>query len=107
MAMMRKRPGTSRELWEVRRKAEKLGDYKCTSSERMVLGRLVGDGWTVFNRGWPDFLAIRDGQIRFIEVKSGERDRPSPHQQAVFKALAWHFGIDVEVLLPGGTRQGL
>lgn len=37
--------------------------------EKKVADQLRKDGWIVFKKGWPDFLAVRGNDIRFVEVK--------------------------------------
>jgi hypothetical protein len=38
-------------------------------SELAVFGKLEQMGFVVHRRGWPDCVAVRDGEVRFIEVK--------------------------------------
>ena len=38
-------------------------------SEHEVAQHLINKGFRVFNRGWPDFLAIRGEVVLFVEVK--------------------------------------
>lgn len=37
--------------------------------ERHCYDWLTANGWKVTRRGWPDFIAVRDGKVIFIEVK--------------------------------------
>jgi hypothetical protein len=69
-------------------------------SERAVGEKLIGEGWTVLKRGWPDFLAVKDDALRFIEVKGHKGAHLSPAQQLVAELLKDHFGIVVELLVP-------
>jgi hypothetical protein len=44
-------------------------------SERIVADHLMDQGFRVFSRGWPDFLAIRDdGVALFVEVKRDDQN---------------------------------
>jgi len=48
---------------------------------------LEKDGYKVFKNGWPDFLTVKDGKLRFIEVK--ERwDVLSKEQIAMMQILS-------------------
>jgi Holliday junction resolvase-like predicted endonuclease len=38
--------------------------------EKLVARALRRQGYTVLSHGWPDLLAYRDKELRFIEVKS-------------------------------------
>ena len=40
-------------------------------AQKEVASQLREQGWKVFERGWPDLLAIKDGQALWIEVKKG------------------------------------
>lgn len=62
----------------------------------MVHERLEEEGYTVLHRGWPDFCAIRDSEIRFIEVKC-LGDKLSEAQQQLHLILKL-LGIEVEVI---------
>lgn len=64
-------------------------------SERLVHDMLTEVGWTVHNSGWPDFLAVRDNELRFIEVKHAS-DEIRPNQAAVHRILQEH-GFPVEI----------
>lgn len=68
--------------------------------EIIVCAGLERDGWTVVKRGWPDFLAWRGHEIRFIEVKRKAGYRLRRSQAMVAKALKNCLGITVEVLSP-------
>ena len=45
-------------------------------AERFVAASLEGDGWTVLERNWHggggelDLIVLRDGKMRFVEVKA-------------------------------------
>ena len=59
--------------------------FPCTDSEVLCKRELIKDGWEVFRGGWPDFLALKEGKLRFIECK---RNGPlSPWQEALLNAL--------------------
>jgi Holliday junction resolvase len=75
-------------------------------AEIAVLIHLSRHGWTVVNRGWPNFLAIKDGQVRLIEVKRRRGARLTPNQQKVADILAV-VGLKVEILSPLEVKGGL
>jgi hypothetical protein len=68
----------------------------CTRSESRVLWDLVAEGWCVVRRGWPDFIAAKDGVVRLIEVKAGS-DQLTEEQARVHQLLR-QLGIHVEVI---------
>lgn len=67
-----------------------------TPAEQVVYDALVSKGYTVTNKGWPDFLAWKDGRAVAIEVKYGA-DRVWPHQNLVHETLR-SMGIPVQVI---------
>lgn len=70
---------------------------KSNRAEVEIKATLEAEGWLVYAKGWPDFLAVRGTEVRFIEVKpSNSRGALSPSQAAVAKALAL-VGVTVEV----------
>jgi hypothetical protein len=77
--------------------------FKGTLSEFRVFEELLRDGWEVWPKGWPDFLAVRGDEIRFIEVKSGN-DRLSPDQKDIFALINKHLGMHVEVIHLGPKK---
>ena len=71
--------------------------------ERQVADQLIADGWEVMKRGWPDFLAYKDGKVRFVEVKparSGKRAWTDLRttQLRMAEILFEAFGVEVEVM---------
>lgn len=70
-------------------------------AESELAEKLENDGWLVMKRGWPDFLAVKDGQLRLIEVKPHEQHRLSPNQQQLAELLRKHAGLNVERWYPG------
>lgn len=65
--------------------------------ERVVIEELMDAGWTVYNRGWPDLLAERDGLVRVIEVKRPGQGGMKPRQREIARALERLTGVRVEV----------
>jgi hypothetical protein len=70
--------------------------------ERAACERLWDEGWKVYRRGWPDFVATRGGEIRFIEVKKPKSRRYpvrhlDPDQERMAAILRAYFGIRVEL----------
>lgn len=67
--------------------------------ERMLFDEFTADGWEVFKRGWPDFIAVRNGQVVIVEVKPQPNSRLRHDQQFVTQLLADH-GLNVAVWNP-------
>ena len=65
-------------------------------AEREIREKLEADGWEVFAKGWPDYLAVKGDVVRFIEVKSAGQSQLSTAQQVVFDILT-KLGLTVEV----------
>ncbi len=83
-------------------------------AEHAVIRQLLDEGHEVWNNGWPDLVALRDGKIRFIEIKRDDQAQGylKPRQRAISSILEKYLGITVEVLRPsellggGAQRQG-
>lgn len=56
-------------------------------------------------RGWPDFLAVKDGRVRMIEVKPHAARTLSPAQARVAEVLAL-LGVEVELWSPPCGEEG-
>lgn len=67
------------------------------SLELKMQKELEHDGWEVAHIGWPDFIAVRNGKVRLIELKS-PHDKVSRVQERMHKLLRKAFGIKVEVI---------
>lgn len=63
--------------------------------EIQLVEELLAQGFHVFHRGWPDYVAVQGDVVRFIEVKP-PRGYLSIHQRAMARILA-RFGITVEI----------
>lgn len=76
--------------------------------EKAVAKELETEGWTVLHRGWPDFLAIRGDELKFIEVKPNPCDDDvsllSPYQKAMREALT-KIGVHVWIMGPGAVTE--
>lgn len=66
-----------------------------TPAEKQVIDRLKAAEYTVINKGWPDLLAERNGEVIAIEVK-GPHDEIKPHQRECHRMLK-QAGINVTV----------
>jgi hypothetical protein len=64
------------------------------AAEAEVWHTLTNKGWRVTKRGWPDFIAYKNGKIRVVEVKLHRGRRLKQVQRMVMKNLARH-GIEV------------
>jgi len=51
-------------------------------AEGLLWEDLVKRGWRVTKRGWPDFFAMKDGEIALIEVKH-HKGHPLKGEQAL------------------------
>jgi Holliday junction resolvase-like predicted endonuclease len=68
--------------------------------ELRVASYLERTGWEVLSRGWPDFVAVKGDQVRFIEVKPNKNQRGlSPAQRRIAEILK-RYGISVECFRP-------
>lgn len=70
--------------------------------ERAACEKLWKEGWKVYRRGWPDFVAVRGDEIQFIEVKPPRNRHHSAHgldpdQMRLAGLLKKHFGICIQV----------
>lgn len=69
-------------------------------SELQILGFLESEGYSVYKRGWPDFIAVKGDEVRFIEVKPPQGyPHLKPDQKKVASILS-KFGITVEIMTP-------
>jgi hypothetical protein len=68
--------------------------------ENIVRSKLEGDGWAVYHSGFPDFLCVKNGLLKFVEVKRSV-DAIRPHQKAVISALE-SCSVLVEVVYEDG-----
>jgi len=74
-------------------------------SEMAAVLYLRRRGYSVVRRGWPDFVAMRGDDVRFIEVK-GEQGHMKAPQLAVAAALQISTGTTVEVWPDGDGDRG-
>jgi Holliday junction resolvase len=77
----------------------RLGVRTSNDAEREIVAALEADDWEVLKRGWPDFVATRGSEVRFIEVKPSPDRTFSPNQRRVAEILS-RFGIQVELVTP-------
>lgn len=66
------------------------------ANERSVAVQLSDQGYKVLNRGWPDFLAVRGEEVRFIEVKPTCRHQLDVQQRLMADQLR-KIGVQVEL----------
>lgn len=69
---------------------------RASIAQDIVIKDLKQGGYEVLTTGWPDLVAFRDGDVRFIEVKSG-RSYVQPFQRRLHAVLQ-RVGIKVEVI---------
>ena len=79
------------------KKCREAGVRTINPTEMEVAESLIDDGWEVMKKGWPDFLAVRGDEIRFIEVKQ-KGQRLKPQQKRMAKILMEFLNIEVEVM---------
>jgi Holliday junction resolvase-like predicted endonuclease len=88
-----------------RRNRPKIGIRTLNETEIEACKFLEGLGYTVVKRGWPDFLAVRGDEVRFVEVKSSPNNEGlSPNQKKVARILE-KLGIRVELFHPGNKQE--
>jgi hypothetical protein len=68
-------------------------------AEAECVARLQARGWTVCRRGWPDFIAVKDGRIIAIEVKP-RHGQPVKREQAFVLDWLARAGLDVYTWTP-------
>jgi VRR-NUC domain len=73
---------------------ERNGGY-LQKHQNKIRRRLENEGWEILRGGWPDFICLKNGQVRFIEAKS-PRGKLTPLQKKVY-ALLETFGMNIEV----------
>ena len=66
-------------------------------NEKRYYNKLTKEGWKVAHAGWPDFIVIKNGKVRLIELKSGN-DRLSTRQKEMHKLIKEGMSIEVEVI---------
>ena len=78
---------------------------KETQKQKIFVKKLRDDGWLVFKindsyiSGFPDIIAIKDGVIRFIELKN--KDRPGSKlslEQVHLHSKMKDHGVEVEII---------
>ena len=65
-------------------------------SEIAVVQHFENEGYQMLKRGWPDFIAVKGSEARFIEVKRPPNPQLKPEQKRVAEILK-RFGIEVEI----------
>lgn len=68
-----------------------------TPRERYVYGQLLRNGYQIYRGGWPDFMVVKEGKVRFIEVKA-THDSVSKAQKRMHKAFRSFLKIEVNVV---------
>ena len=74
-----------------------IGVRTLNKAEVRIAQKLEAEGYRVIKKGWPDFVAVKNGNIRFIEVKRSRNQTLKKHQQEMREILQ-AFGIEVEVM---------
>ena len=62
--------------------------YGINQTEQKLKEILVGQGWNVIRKGWPDFACIKDGEMIFIEAKSYRGEMLKKEQHYILTNLA-------------------
>jgi hypothetical protein len=66
--------------------------------QNSVKKELEENGWTVYDKGWPDFLCVKDGKIMAAEVKNNG-DLLSIDQENILNTLLKF--LPVKTIHPG------
>lgn len=69
-----------------------------TKSEQFVAESLRSESWRILCSGWPDFLCLRKGAVKAVEVKCGDPLRPS---QIINHRWLKRAGLKIEVVNTG------
>jgi hypothetical protein len=120
-AFLKKKEEKLRELLEKQKDRERVttdGNYEdepeyleaTNFAEIKTKMLLEQDGYVVVKGGWPDFLAYKDGRLRFIEVKSlskngNKKKGLEQNQQLIALLLEKYLGITVEVVCPWKNQE--
>lgn len=80
-------------------KLPKIDKGRVTPSEAMVRARLEKEGYYVLRNGWPDFVAIKGCDIRFIEVKTRGCKR-TPNQAKMNQIFKQYLNKYIEIERP-------
>ena len=83
----------------------KIGIRTLNETEIEVCMYLESLGYKVIKRGWPDFLAFKDDDIRFIEVKKSPKTKGLKSSQKRVAEVLERLGIKVELLHPGNKNE--
>lgn len=73
------------------------------STERPFRQKYEEEGYDIIHKGIPDFILLKKGELRFVEVKS-KGDQLNPFQRRAIKLLRKHK-IKTEVVGPGAPRR--
>lgn len=65
--------------------------------ERKVIDALLQEGYEILKSGWPDLVAVRGPEIRFIEIKRPSEPGLKTNQIRMARIL-YSLGIVVEVM---------
>lgn len=77
-----------------------------SKSEAQAIRHFTGEGWQVFKRGWPDFLVVKGGVVRLIEVKGKSKYHLKPQQASIASQLR-ALGVIVEMWAPDTAPASL
>jgi len=64
-------------------------------AEQLVADKYISDGWSVIKDGAPDLILLKDGKIKFVEVKYST-DPTLMQKRAI--ALLLKNGFDAEII---------
>lgn len=88
-----------------RRNRPKIGIRTLNPTEIEACEALEKAGYKVLKRGWPDFLAWKDGEVRFIEVKSSPKTKGLKTTQAKVAEVLKIINVNVELVHPGNIKE--
>jgi len=81
------------------------GQRTGSAAEAIVMRKLMDRGYVVLKRGWPDFVALKGNEVRFIEVKRDGQNSLKPRQKVIAEVLERVSHIKVEMLRPSDVAE--
>ena len=71
-------------------------NYTINKWELKAIVELERQGYEVHRKGWPDLIAVKDTEVRLIEVKPPRAKGMKPHQVRIAEIIKLK-GLEAEV----------